>query len=121
MGTTPVIPPGSSAIIAIEQFQVKLLTASIKVCAGCRGGYERGPPPMDIILVRKERHICYNAINQRQQLSGITNVHYHANTVCPRLKHPLFDPKTIEIPQDVKVKLNPVHLSFLRQTFGVNI
>ena len=61
VGTTPVIPPGSSAIVAFGQFQVKLLTASIKVCAGCRGGYERGPPPMDITLVRKERLQCYQS------------------------------------------------------------
>ncbi len=84
--------------------QVKFLTASIKVCAGCGGGYD---PPMDIILVRKERHLYYNVVNQRQQLSTMANVHYHANVVCPRLKFPLLDPKTVEVPEDVRPKLAP--------------
>jgi hypothetical protein len=112
-------PSRLPAVVSVGPFQVKLLTPSIKVCAGCRGGYDRAPPPMDIILVRKERHLYYNAVNQRQQLSALSNVHYHANVVCPRLKFPLFEPNSVEVPEEVRSKLLPEHWLFLLQTFGI--
>ena len=76
---------------------------------------------MDIILVRKERHLYYNVVNQRQQLSALSNVHYHANVVCPRLKFPLFNPKHVEVPNEVRLKLLPEHWLFLLQTFGITL
>ena len=109
-------------------FQLKFLTPLIKVCAGCRGAYSQAadgksppPPPMDLILVRKEQHFYFNNVMGRQQLSALSNVHYHANLSCPRQRCPSFDPNQIEVPDDVKEKLQPTHWLFLVQTFGLTL
>ena len=41
------------AVISSHPFQLKFLTAAIKVCAGCSSGFDRGSPPKDLCLVRK--------------------------------------------------------------------
>ena len=107
------------ADISSHPFQLKFLTASIKVCAGCRGGYVRGSPPEDLCLVRKEQHLYYNVVNGRQQYSSLSYVQYHANTNCPRLQCPDFNPNTVEIPDSVRDKLLPEHWLFLIQVFGI--
>lgn len=129
--STSSVPPqpfysSGTPLASAGTFKVKFLTAYIKICAGCRKGYERAldgklplPPPRDLVLVRKEQHIYYNVVNARQQLSSHMNVHYHANQTCPRLRSPQFNPKDVEIPDDVKAKLLPKHIFFLSQTFGV--
>ena len=83
------------------------------------GGYDKGPPPQDLCLVRKEQHLNYNVINGRQQYSNLSNVHYHANANCPRLRCPDFNPNTVEIPDSVRNKLLPEHWLFLIQVFGI--
>lgn len=109
-------------------FQLKFLTALVKVCAGCRGAYSRAAdgksppsPPMDIILVRKEQHLYFNNVTGRQQLSAPSNVHYHANLFCPRQRCLNFNPNNVEVPDDVKDKLLPAHWLFLFQTFGLSL
>ena len=113
------------AVISNHPFQLKFLTASIKVCARCRGGYDRGrdgksaPPPNDLCLVRKEQHLYYNVVNGRQQYSSLANVHYHANTTCPQLRCPNFIPSMVEIPDAMRDNLLPEHWLFLIQAFGI--
>lgn len=109
-------------------FQLKFLTALVKVCAGCRGVYDQAadgksspPPPMDIILVRKEQHLYFNNVTGRQQLSAPSNVHYYANLFCPRQRCSNFDPNKVEVPDDVKEKLLPAHWLFLFQTFKISL
>ena len=90
---TSTVPPGqfstggSPTVVNAGPFQVKLLTPAIRVCAGCRGGYnpEGGNSPSNVILVRKEQHLYYNVVTGRQQASSMMNVHYHANLSCPRV------------------------------------
>ena len=111
--------------VAAGPFQLKFLTPLIKVCAGCRKPYNRSadgkspPPPMDLILVRKEQHMYYNNVYGRQQLSSPSNVHYHANLSCLCQRCPNFDPNTVEVPDDVQAKLLPIHMLFLVQALGV--
>ena len=79
---------GSPTIVKAGPFQVKLLTPSIRVCAGCRGGYNRdASTPSDyVILVCKEQHLYYNVVTGRQQPSSMMNVYYHTNLSCPRVR-----------------------------------
>ena len=111
-------------VVVSQPFQVKILTPAIRICAGCRNGYARGedgraPPPLDLCSVHKEQHLYYNVVNGRQQLSSLSNVHYHANTTCPRIRFPDFNPRTVHVSQDVKDRLQSLHRSFLQQTFGI--
>ena len=53
----------SPAVISSHPFQLKFLTAAIKVCAGYRGGYERGSdgksaPPHKIFVLFEKNSIC---------------------------------------------------------------
>ena len=127
---SPAEPTRSQSIISSSAgpFQLKFLTALVKICAGCRGPYSRAAdgksppsPPMDIILVRKEQHLYFNNVTGRQQLSTPSNVHYHANLSCPRQRCPDFDPNKVEVPHDVKKRLQPAHWLFLVQTFGLTL
>ena len=114
----------SPTVTSNQPFQIKFLTPSIKICAGCRGGYQRRPdgkhslpPPNDLCLVHREQHLYYNVVNCKQQLSSLSNVHYHANTTCPRSRFPDFNPHSVEVPDDIKSKLQPEHWIFLTNTF----
>ena len=68
-------------------------------------------------LVHREQHLYYNVVNCKQQLSSLSNVHYHANTTCPRSRFPDFNPHSVEVPDDMKSKLQPEHWIFLTNTF----
>ena len=112
-------------VVNASTFQVKFLTASIKVCAGCRNGYQSGPdgkglpsPPYNLCLVRKEQHLFYNVATGRQQLSALRNVHYHPNLTCPKSRCQNFDPSQVQVPDEIRDKLLPVHWLFLLQTYG---
>ena len=90
------LPLSSTSISTVTSncpFEIKFLTPAIKVCAGCRKGYARAsdgknclPPPNDLCLVHKEQHLYYNVPNGWQQLSSLSNVHYHANVECPKVR-----------------------------------
>ena len=112
-------------VVSASSFQVKFLTASIKVCAGCRNGYQRGPggkglpsPPHNLCLVRKEQHLFYNVATGRQQLSAPKNVHYRANLMCPKARCQSFDRSQVQIPDEVREQHLPEHWLFLLQTYG---
>lgn len=113
-------------VVVSHPFQVKILTPAIKVCAGCWNGYTRGtdgnaPPLMGLCLVHKEQHLYYNVVNAKQQLPSLSNVHYHANTSCPKMRFPDFNPRTVHVPPEVKEKLQSLHRAFLQQTFGIEL
>ena len=79
-------------------FEVKFLTPAIKICAGCGKGYTRAPDgkvafqlPM-IYAWFTRKHLYYNIVNGRQQLSSLNNIHYHANVTCPKIRFPSFNP-----------------------------
>ena len=106
----------STNIFSKQPFQVKFLTAAIKICAGCRKGYARAedgkaslPRPFDLCSVHREQHLYYNVENCKQQLSSLSNVHYHANVSCPKARFSDFNPQQVEVPDDVHQKLNPSH------------
>ena len=109
-------------------FEIKFLTPAIKICAGCRKGYARAsdgknclPPPNDLCLVHKEQHLYYNVPNGRQQLSSLSNVHYHANMECLKVRFANFVPSAVLVPNDLKHKLLEEHKVFLLQTFNITI
>ena len=118
--------PQRIAIPDNQPFEVKFLTGYIKICAGCRNGYARSPngkvlpAPLDLCLVHKEQHVYYNVINNRQQLSSPSNVHYHVDVSCVRLRYPDFNPQAVQIPPDVRMRLQPAHKVMLYQTFGIS-
>lgn len=114
------------AMTSSQPFEIKFLTPAIKICAGCRKGYARSedgktclPPPFDLCLVHKEQHLYYNVVNGKQQLSSLSNVHYHANVSCPKIRYPEFNPQDVRVPQQLQGKLQPAHWIFLLQTFGI--
>ena len=112
--------------LSTSPFSIKFLTAAIKICAGCRAGFARAvdgksclPPPYDLCLVHKEQHLYYNVVNGRQQLSALNNVHYHANTTCPKARFPAFAPNSVQVPQELISKLKASHWSFLFDMFQI--
>ena len=114
------------AVTSTQSFEIKFLTPAIKICAGCRKGYARSedrktclPPPFDLCLVHKEQHLYYNVVNGKQQLSSLSNVHYHANVSCPKIRFPEFNPQDVRVPQQLQGKLQQSHWIFLLQTFGI--
>jgi len=105
-------------------FFVKFLTKQIKVCQGCRSGYQRGlngdalPPPYDIVIGHFERQQYSYQVTGITRLSRETCAHYHAFPQCILAKFPNFQPTELSIPNEVLLKLNATHKSFLNSTFG---
>ena len=109
-------------------FEIKFLTPAIKICAGCRKGYDRAsdgknclPSPNDLCLVHKEQHLYYNVLNGWQQLSSLSDVHYHADVECPSVQLADFVASAILVPNDLKHKLLEEHKVLLFQTFNITI
>ena len=71
----------------------------------------------DLCLVHKEQHLYYNVVNGKQQLSSLSNVHYHANVSCPKIRCPEFNPQDVCVPQQLQGKLQAAHWIFL--LFGI--
>ena len=98
-----------------QPFEMKFLTRYIQICAGWRNGYGRSPngkslsAPLDLCLVHKEQHLYYNIVNNRQQLSSPSHVHYHIDVNCVKLRYPDFNPQAVQIPPDVRMQLQPAH------------
>ena len=63
----------------------------------------------DLCLVHKEWYLYYNTVNARQQLSSLSNVHYHANVKCLRIRSTNFDPSAVRINNDIRGKLLEIH------------
>lgn len=105
--TQPQSSTSVATVISDCPFEIKFLTPAIKVCAGCRKGYAREsdgkkclPPPNDLCLVHKEQHLYYNVPNGWQQLSPLSNVHYHANVECPKVRFANFLPSAVLVPDE---------------------
>ena len=124
----PAMQPSTSlspTVTSNHPLQIKFLTPSIKICADYCDGYKRRtqdgkrslPPPNDLCLVRKEQYLYYNVVNCKQRYSSLSNVHYHGNTTCPRARFPEFNPHSVEIPEEIKSKLQPEHWILLTNTF----
>ena len=101
-------------------FTLKLLTLSIKVCGGCRFGYNNHNPPHDICVCHPETRQILNRAVRRMMLVG-TNVHYHASAKCIKLQCPYFNPSKLVIPSALRNKLlsNVEYSMLLEQEFGI--
>ena len=44
-----------------------------------------------------KNNIYYNVANAQQQLSSLSNVHYHANVQCPKAHFAKFDPCAVQV------------------------
>jgi hypothetical protein len=79
-----------------QPYLLKMLTKNIKVCAGCRLGYNNTVPPYDMCIVHEEtRPVPGKSFNTK------TNVHYHANPQCIWYKDPSFAPADLQVPMAV--------------------
>ena len=79
-----------------KPFFVKFLTKQIKICQGCRAGYQRDiegnslPPPYDIVIGHLERQQFCDRVTGLTRLSRETCVHYHVFLSCILAKHSSF-------------------------------
>ena len=110
-----------------KSFFVKFLSKHIRICQGCRSGYQRNlngdplPPPHDIIIGHFERQEYTDQVTGLAHLSRETCVHYHVSLQCIHAKFPDFQPTELSIPKEVFVKLNATHKLFLNNTFGTHL
>ena len=115
--TSADVLPSSSA----QPYTFKLLTASIKVCAGCRLGYFNRSPPYDICIVHKETRPIKNPQTNEDIIVPV-NAHYHASKSCILLKDPKFSPKQLIVPENMKERLqSAVYKILIQQEFSVTI
>jgi hypothetical protein len=99
-----------------QPYLLKMLTKNIKVCAGCRLGYNNTVPPYDMCIVHEEtRPVPGKSFNTK------TNVHYHANPQCIWYKDPSFAPADLQVPMAVLGQLLEEHKAYLYQYFGLTL
>ena len=105
-------------------FQLKMLNHMMKVCAGCRGGYEKKqdgslPDPPDDICICHEETITLTEPVSKKPFQKKTKVHYHCRKECVPIKNPNFQLNTLEVPSNVSSNLTNVHWKYLREQFGI--
>ena len=115
---------GSADILlspSAQPYTFKLLTASIKVCAGCRLGYVNRFPPYDICIVHNETRPIKNPQTNEDMIVPVS-AHYHASKSCILLKDPKFSPKQLIVPENMKERLqSTVYKTLIQQEFSVTI
>ena len=120
------VSPTTSHVSFSKPFFVKFLTRQIKICQGCRSGYQRDhkgnslpPPPYDIVIGHFERQQYCDRVTGLSRLPRETCVHYHAYPPCIRAKHPTFQCNELHISAEVLANLSGSHKLFLNTTFGL--
>ena len=105
-----------------QPYIFKVLTASIKVCAGCRLGYNNRSPPFDVCLVHQETRSITNPLTHLNMTVPV-NAHYHASASCIRMKNPSFTGDLLIIPAHLKDKMcgSSTYKALILQEFGVNL
>lgn len=98
-----------------------MLTKQIRVCAGCRLGYNN-----EIVIPSSPYNICIAHEESRQvtPTSGKTpfttksTVHYHANPSCIWMKNASFVPQNIQIPPGISAQLDENNKYYLMEYFN---
>jgi hypothetical protein len=107
----------------IQQYNLKMLTKQIKVCSGCRLGYNNQlsipEPPYNMCIPHEESFQV--SPRSAASFSTPTIVHYHAYPDCIWKKNPSFLPTSLNIPSSVLPKLAEANKVYLAQYFGINI
>ena len=107
----------------IQPYYLKMLTKQIRVCSGCRFGYDNEvcvpAAPYNMCISHQE---SYQVSPRSQQVSRFTTktvVHYHANLDCIWKKNPNFIPTSLKIPSEVMSKLVEANKTYLIKFFGI--
>ena len=119
--TSSTMPEVSLPSPSSQPYLFKLLTASIKVCAGCRLGYVNRSPPYDVCIVHQETRPIQNPKTKEKILVPV-NAHYHASKSCILLKDSKFAISQLIIPEDIKQRMqSAVYKALIQQEFGIII
>ena len=115
------VSPGSNLPVG-QPFRLMFYNSRISRCQGCRGQIQPCSSPHDVIFQHKEQVLFQNPNSGNWQLSrDLRNNYYHAKLQCLASKHPEFHSTEMTVSQDVKERLNHVHIFFLRQEFGLQL
>ena len=105
--------PGSYVIALLKYCHDKT-----SVCHGCRGSLRdvngaMPAAPRDIVIVSKGRREYTNPQGVKQ-LGNLSNIYFHFNTECVKLKNQYFVPYLCHVQDEVKLHLDPLHKAVLR-------
>ena len=103
----------------IQSYFVKMLTKQIRICAGCRLGFNNEhaipPSPYNICIAHEEpRQITPSG---KKPFVTKSILHYHANPSCIWMNNTSFLPQSIEIPPALIDKLDDNNKYYLMQYF----
>ena len=106
-----------------QPYYIKMLTRKIRICAGCRLGFNNEqtipPSPYNICVAHEElRQVTPNG---KTPFTTKTTVHYHANPSCIWMKNSSFVPQSIVTPPDVLVQLDDYHKYYMMDYFNTFI
>ena len=113
---------GSSQIVVLPYpFTLKVKTARIRICQGCRILFQSDcQPPLDIV-VRRLKCRPYKHDGVTKTPTAPSNSHYHVNMQCILSADPTFVSHELVISEAVHVYLIPIHKQFLLSALGIVI
>ena len=101
-------------------YYLKMLTKQIKVCKGCRHGYDKDVsvpnPPYNVCVAHEESIVLLSAAYATK-----TVAYYHASPTCIWIKDPTFTPHALVISSSIASKLINSNTSYLQQFFGIQL
>ena len=106
----------------IEPYFVKMLTKQIRICAGCRLGFnnEKAIPPSPYnICIGHEEVQQITPSSGKTPFTTKTIAHYHANPSCIWMKNASFMPESIQIPPGVHEQLDQRNKYYLMEYFYI--
>ena len=102
-------------------FILKFKTPHIRVCQACRKDYQKDNDTMGLVVSRAERRLVSNLSTGSQFLGKESNSHYHLHMKCLSVVCPTFHGGMLQVPLDVKAKLNDMQNIFLNCCFDIQL
>ena len=102
-------------------FILKFKTPHIRVCQACRKDYQKDNDTMGLVVSHAERRLVSNFSTGSQFLGKESNSHYHLHMKCLSVVCPTFHGGMLQIPLDVKAKLNDMQKIFLNCCFDIQL
>ena len=92
------------------------------MCQGCRNSLRTAdgkilPPPFDLTISRAERRQFRDTNGTLVTPRRETVCHYHCSVTCVKSVDPTFHPSFLHVPDDIKNKLQDLHVNYLQTEF----
>ena len=105
---------------SVNPYSVTFIEGSIKIRIGCKNQYEKSPQPPNDLCIKHQKWRKFTTAGSQTLQTKFCNAYYHCKPQCVWLRCGNFNPSCVNLSEDVRGMLTPVHREYLMAYFGVN-